>query len=218
MPPARARSSVLDGRIYSALDLFTRVVALNLLWLLASLPLVTLFPATAAMFAVVRQWANGDETHLLRTFVRGFTGNFRQAFALQVGVSVVVAGLYADTVLAPQFPAPARIALLAVAGVAGVLVAAALVYAFPLMAGYRLRLAAILRLSVLLAIGRPATTIRCLALGVLAGALTVVFPAAPLLVSGVVAATTHRWCARVLADLPDSTSENPATEEVTHRS
>jgi uncharacterized membrane protein YesL len=199
--PTRVRPAVIDSRIYAALERFTGVVALNLLWLLASLPLLTLFPATAAMFGVVREWSRGNEPALLPTFVRCFRENAKQAWALQAVVSVIGLGLVADAYLARGLPPVPYAASHAVVLVAAILVVAGLAYAFPLLVSYRMPFGRLLRTSLLLVIGRPATTVRCLAIGALAALLTVVFPAAPLLFMSLVASATYRWCARVFDEV-----------------
>ncbi|GAB3427912.1 YesL family protein [Flindersiella endophytica] len=192
---------MVDSRIYAALERFTSVVALNLLWLLASLPLLTVFPATAAMFGVVREWSRGNEPRLLPTFTRLFRENVKQALALQAVVSGIGLGLLADVYLArglsPTVHALSQAVVLLVAGV----LATALAYAFPLLVTYRMPFGRLLRTSLLLVIGRPATTVRCLAIGVLAVLLTLAFPAAPLLFGSLVASATYRWCARVFDEV-----------------
>ena len=47
---------MLEGRFYRRLETVTNYFLLNVLWLLACLPIITLYPATAAMFAVIRGW------------------------------------------------------------------------------------------------------------------------------------------------------------------
>lgn len=201
MASTRVRPAVIDSRIYAALERFTSIVALNLLWLLASLPVVTLFPATAAMFGLAREWSRGNGPRLLPTFVRLFRENFKQALALQAVVAGIGLGLAADVYLARGLPptvhALSQAMVLLVVGV----VAAALAYAFPLLVSYRMPFRRLLRTSVLLAIGRPATTLRCLAIGVLAVLLTLAFPAGPLLFLALVVSAIYRWCARVFDEV-----------------
>lgn len=199
--PTRVRPAVVDSRIYAALERFTAVVALNLLWLVASLPVVTLFPATAAVFGVAREWSRGNEPRLLPAFVRLFRDNFKQALALQAVVSVVGLGLLADVYLSGELPPTVRVLSQAVVLLAGCLVLAALAYAFPLLVTYRMPFSRLLRSSLLLAVGRPATTLRCLGIGALAVLLAVAFPAAPLLLVSLVASATYRWCARVFDEV-----------------
>src|SRR5215208_5302290 len=61
--------SILDTRIYRWLETATDFFLLNLLWLVACLPVVTIFPSTAAMFGVVRGWVRGKDGSLTRTFI-----------------------------------------------------------------------------------------------------------------------------------------------------
>lgn len=49
-------------------------------WLMAVLAPVTLFPATAALFAVTRKWVMGEEdVSVWRTFFRGYKENYKQS-------------------------------------------------------------------------------------------------------------------------------------------
>src|SRR5215203_5331174 len=67
--------SILDTRIYRWLETATAFFLLNLLWLVACLPVVTIFPSTAAMFGVVRDWVRGKDGSLTRTFITRFREN-----------------------------------------------------------------------------------------------------------------------------------------------
>ena len=55
---------------------------LNLLWLLCSLPVVTVGASTAALYAVTLKLVDGDDGHLAQRFFRAFRDNFRQATVL----------------------------------------------------------------------------------------------------------------------------------------
>jgi len=58
------------------------IVALNLVWLVCCLPVVTIGPACTAMCYVARGIANGEGPVILRTFFRAFRENFRQSLAV----------------------------------------------------------------------------------------------------------------------------------------
>lgn len=84
------------NRAYAATIWITKFAYLNLLWLgftLVGLVLLGLFPATAAMFAVIRKWLMGEtDIPIFRTF----WGNFRTEFLKSNGVGlilVIVGGL-----------------------------------------------------------------------------------------------------------------------------
>lgn len=100
----------LMGGLYKISEWIMRLSCMNVIWILCSLPFVylmmfmllspemerdqlnltlimaalvapfTVFPATAAMFAVSRKWVTwGDEVPLLKTFFRGYKENYMQS-------------------------------------------------------------------------------------------------------------------------------------------
>jgi len=198
---ALACRSVLDGRTYAQLRRFARVVQLSLLWVLAALPVVTVVPATAALFGVVRDLSLAKEPPLARAFWRYFRENLRHALALEAVWLVVAAGVAVDVQIAPAMTELPALLLRTAAGVAALVVISSSVYALPLMVTYQLSFRRLLTASVVLAAGRPATTVKCLALVACAGMLSYLFPLAPLLIAALVAMSLYSWCARVFADL-----------------
>jgi uncharacterized membrane protein YesL len=96
------------GGLYRISEWIMRLSVINVLWILCSIPVVffvlmgltstvdgafvsflpliavmtpfTLFPATAAMYAVARKWVTGEEdVPLLKTFFRGYKENYLQS-------------------------------------------------------------------------------------------------------------------------------------------
>ncbi|UOK56143.1 YesL family protein [Bacillus sp. OVS6] len=57
-----------DGTIMRALAAVGNYCLLNLLWIVFSLPIITVFPATVAMFGILKEWSNGSEQPVLSTF------------------------------------------------------------------------------------------------------------------------------------------------------
>lgn len=196
---ARVSGRFFHSTAYAGLQRFAEVVSVSLLWAVASMPVITLFPATAAMFLVARRWATGDEPALLPTFLQGFRDNFRQALGIQLIATVVAAGLMMSIRLAAGLPTAAAAATYIAVAVAGVSSAMAMVWVFPLLVTYRTKVVTLLRAALLLGIGRPATTLRCV--GVLApfALLAVYFPPLLVLSSGLVALSVQRWCAAAAA-------------------
>jgi uncharacterized membrane protein YesL len=46
----------LDSRLYAIVDRFSNLLILNIFWIVSCIPIVTIAPATSAMYSVVRQW------------------------------------------------------------------------------------------------------------------------------------------------------------------
>src|SRR4028118_1174742 len=70
--------NIMDTRAYQWLETATDFFLLNVLWLLACVPVVTVFPSTAAMFGVARAWTRGKETGVFGAFVLRLRLNLRQ--------------------------------------------------------------------------------------------------------------------------------------------
>lgn len=78
---------------------FSGIAILNLSWLLFSLPLFTLIPATDAVFEVVHQWKkNGKPESVFNFFRVSFKNNFKQSFKLGIPIfialSIIIMDLY----------------------------------------------------------------------------------------------------------------------------
>ena len=201
------RRSVLDNRVYIALQRITGSVALSAMFVVASLPLVTVAPALAAVFGVIRDDSRGQDNARWRSFWRHFGANVRQALAVQVIWMVAAVAFVQAAQIASTLPATAGAVVRSTSVLAGLLTMAASIYAFPLMVGYHLDIGRLLRLSALFAIGRPGITARCLAVVLVAGLLTYLVPAVPLLVTALVASIVYSWCepAIVAAAAPEAT-------------
>lgn len=114
---------------------------LNVLWLICSLPVVTVGAATTALYSVTLKLAEGDDGHLTQRFFRAFRENYRQATVLWLivlagGVFLALDGYILYHLRASSTGAAAVFwtLLLAVILAAAVAYAIILVYVFPLTA------------------------------------------------------------------------------------
>ncbi|QTN00454.1 DUF624 domain-containing protein [Sediminibacillus dalangtanensis] len=77
---AMQRTQSIFNRI---MDIFTHFLLLNVMWLVCCLPVITIFPATTAMFAVVRQWhLKGIDSGVFQIYISKFRENFRKSFVI----------------------------------------------------------------------------------------------------------------------------------------
>src|SRR5918995_6029715 len=113
--------NIMGTRAYQWLETATDFFLLNLLWLLACLPVVTVFPSTAAMFGVVRDWTRGKESGIFAAFVFRFRQNLRQSLA--VGILWVLFGgaLFLDFLIADGMPPGPQVVIRVMLVLAGVL-------------------------------------------------------------------------------------------------
>lgn len=186
---------LLESRTYRILEVCTNFVLLNLLWLAACVPAVTAFPATAAMFGVVRDWSRGRESGILGPFWRYLRENFLQALLASIVWALAGAVLAANLLFIRQTDsATVSILFSVLATLLALAYAAASVYLFPVMVNYEADWRTVLKNSLLFALGHLGTTLLgLLVIGV--AALAALFSPVTLLASGSVTAyLVYRLC------------------------
>src|SRR5690625_2832174 len=88
---------------FRILDIFAHFILLNFLWLLCSIPIVTIFPATTALFAVTKKWLhNGIGVGVIRPFLKALQENFKKGFIIGIVWGILALILYVDFVILLQ--------------------------------------------------------------------------------------------------------------------
>ena len=82
-----------DSKFARAMTKIGDLVLLSLLWLLASLPVITAGASTCAMYSVCYRLHEQEQTQLWPTFWKAFRRDFRQATVAWVGIALAGAGL-----------------------------------------------------------------------------------------------------------------------------
>ena len=72
----------LDGPLYQAGTWIYNLLMLNALWLIFSLPVVTIGASTSAVFYVANKWVRQEEVGVITGFWQAFRTNFLQATGL----------------------------------------------------------------------------------------------------------------------------------------
>lgn len=188
--------NVLDTRIYRWTQTATDFFLLNLMWLLACLPVVTALPATAAMFGVVRDWTRGTETGVFGTFVLRFRQNFVQSLIVGVLWTLFGGALFLDFLVANQLSGGTQVVMRSLLVLATLLYAFASVFLFPVMVHYDTKWTAVPKNALLLSIARLPTTLLCLITVAAMAALTFIVPALILITGSLTAYAVYRLCDR----------------------
>lgn len=186
--------SFLDTRLYRWLDVLAGFFFLNILWLLACIPLITLFPATAALFAVVRDWVRDEDKGFFMPFFRYMQENFVQS--LVIGVIWVIGGmvLAADFQFVHGITSWIQTPLFVLLFVIGLVYLGTAVMLFPVMVHYRVGWRHIIKNSFLIALSSPATTLLCLLIVALADLAIYYIPLSFLVFGSVTAYLLYRLC------------------------
>lgn len=189
---------MFESRRYRAMERITNLMLLNASWVVASLPLVTMFPATAGLFGAVRDLQLGVERGVLNSFWRHLRENFRQGLAIGLVWYGTGAVLLFDYLLLGDLPAQLQLPLFVIFSLGTAAFLLTSVYLFPVMVGYRNDWKAVMRNAFLVSVSQLHTSIACLLIIFAAGFLAVQFPLTLLFTASTTAYLVHAVCAHGL--------------------
>ena len=141
--------------MYAMADL----LILNLLWLLCSLPILTIGPATCALFSVTLKIAKDEPVQTVREFFSAFKSNFRQAFVLGIIGLFGAVVVYADGVYAFSMEGSLKILFCIVTGIISAILLTYICYVFALQAKFENSIKAHIKNAFLLAFCAPGKTV-----------------------------------------------------------
>ena len=198
------------SRIFQAVETVVNYFLLNLLWLAMCLPLITAYPATAALFGVARAWSRDEEPGIIGPFFRHFRENF--ALSLLVGIVWTLLGalLLLNVLLASRMADIVALPLLAVTGIAGLAYALMSPYIFPVIVNFHATPLGVFRNAAFLALGQPFLSLLA-AVTLLSVAVITYFAPITLFCSGVAVASSLCLLARraMRRFLPDGMASAP---------
>ena len=134
-------------------------VALSIVYTLVCLPIVTIGPATSALYYATVKSIRRDRSYPIKEFFKAFKRDFKQSFV--VGLILVVVGviLYVDVKLAINFINSSLTYMRYLYLIIGIVVSFIAVYIFPLISRFSLKLSGLFKLSFYLALRHLLTTV-----------------------------------------------------------
>ena len=141
--------------MYAMADL----LILNLLWMLCSLPILTIGPAACALFSVTLKIARDEPVETVKAFFSAFRSNFKPAFLLGLLALFGAVVIYADGVYAFSSEGAVKIIFCIVTGIVAAVWLTYVCYVFALQARFENTLKAHIRNAFLLAFCAPAQTV-----------------------------------------------------------
>ncbi|MDN4483904.1 YesL family protein [Demequina lignilytica] len=165
-----------ESRSVQGLTMFLHFVALNVLFILLCLPVVTVGAATSALLEVMIKYSDDERGRPLEDFLPAFKRNFRPATAVYLALLVPFVLL----TFAAVFWFAQETTLSTILSLVALLVAAYLVAAFThgmaLVARYRNTFRQTLRNALLLPAAEPVRTIGLLLIPATVASITLIFP------------------------------------------
>jgi uncharacterized membrane protein YesL len=170
----------MDGKLYRTMEFIMNAFILNLLWLVICLPILTIFPATSALFAVVREWQKQKDIQVLSAFFRHLKGNFKQSFLLGVLWLVVTCLLIGDIIFTMQLESGLKYVLLSFFFLLSIVYIFISITIFPVLVHYQVSWKNAIKNAFLLSIGKLHYTLLSLLVLAIATGLIFYFPAVTL--------------------------------------
>jgi uncharacterized membrane protein YesL len=148
----------------------------NILFLLCSIPVVTIGASASALYTVAFQMVHGEEKQLARTFFSAFRRNFGQATLLTVLFLLLGAGLFLDLRVMQANPGAFPLMFWVGSGLLALAAAITLPFAFALQARFDNSIWKTLKNAFVLAVTHPLTALIAAALTLLPLALLLFAP------------------------------------------
>lgn len=124
-----------DSKLYKFMSRLTDVVKLNFMWIVCSLPIVTLGASTIAASAVSLRIAEGQEGYVGRDFLKAFKENLRQGIPMTFITLLCIWVVWLDFQIYGAVEENAAV-FLAIGIVAAYIFGFSLLYVYPLLARY----------------------------------------------------------------------------------
>lgn len=86
----------LDGPVYKAMLFIYYIIILNFLWILFSIPLVTIGASTTASFYVAGKIIRNEDVHEFHDFFKSFKQNFKQATIAWLIIAIICIIIYVN--------------------------------------------------------------------------------------------------------------------------
>lgn len=186
---------IFNSRLFQILNIVVDLFLLNFLWFITSLPLITFFPATAALFGVVRQRIIQNETDgMFKNFFAMFKENFKHSSILSVLWTVLGMFLLYDYRLIQPESSLIQLMLYIILVMGILLFCSISIYLFPIMVHFELNWKLIIRNAFFFSLMNPVLTILLLVIVGVCFTLIYLYPITILFLGSFTAYAVYYLC------------------------
>ena len=160
------RFNITDNIIVRALSKICDMVCLNILWLICSIPIITIGASTTALYTVMLKMVKNEEGYIFRGFFKAFKSNFKQSTIIWAVILLLGGVCWIDYRVAGAMPGTAGIVMRTIFLLLGFILLSVTIYVFPLTARYENTMRNTVRNALILTVGRLPYTILMVAVTV----------------------------------------------------
>ena len=140
-----------EGFIYKIMTMVYQLIILNLLWCVASIPVITVGASTTALFYVIGKIVRKEEVNEFKDFIKGFKENFKQATCIWLMLCAAYLIIYTNLSFLEHYSSMGGLMLVLQLPVL-VQVIIVTVFVFPLLSRYESNTMSIIKASWILGI------------------------------------------------------------------
>lgn len=182
----------LDNPFFRFMGKLFDMVVLNIIALIACIPIITIGPSLTAVYYVALKTVRDEEGYVIQSFVKSFKQNFKQGVVLELIIAAAAAILTLDLTVTYQWMQQAdagvwvRLLFYALVGFT-MLAIVSLVYIFPILAKFDNPIKRVLSLSVMMSMKHLPLSILMVVITGAAGLMVYLFLPAILVAVGLAA-------------------------------
>lgn len=205
----------LDNPVFQFLNKVADVMIINLFFLILCIPVVTIGPATSAMYYVTLKHVRGEEGYVTRDFFHSFKSNLKQGILMTIGAIVLGLILGLDIQFFRSMGTTMGNVLFMFFVVMTVFFVVILTYLFPILAKFDNTTKRLLLNAFVLSIRHFPSTIIIL-LTTVAGALALyIAPVSIFIIFGAVAYLNSYFFARIFDKYVPQEDKEPEKDDLT---
>jgi uncharacterized membrane protein YesL len=189
--------NILDSRFYGVIDRLSNLFILNIFWIVSCIPIITIAPATSAMFSVVRQWKLKEDTSVVRNYFRYFKENFKESILIGIVWTILGVLLYFNYFYLYQDESNVKYFIIIPLFLLSLLFVGTSAYLFPLITHYKVSWIGAIKHSFFVAIANLPTTILIVGVFALMTITLMYLPATSLIIFSIGAYINFSLCYRV---------------------
>lgn len=150
----------LDSKFYKYGTLLGDLIILTILWLICSIPIITIGASTTALYYVTTRQLSNREGYVSRDFFKSFKQNFLEATAMTLILGVIAVVLFINiNLFVPDTTINIIIYFVQYVILYELLIFT--IYVFPVLSRFDLKLGALIKTSIFMANRHLLTTITC---------------------------------------------------------
>lgn len=148
------RFNITDNIIVRALSKICDMVCLNILWLICSIPIITIGASTAALYTVMLKMVKNEEGYISRGFFKAFKSNFKQSTIMWIVILLLGIVCWIDYRVAGVMPGMGGSIMRIIFLLLGFILLSVTIYIFPLTARYENTIRNTVRNALILTVGK----------------------------------------------------------------